>query len=299
MLNEDQKNHVVNQIKEFKNTISDYSKIKENLLKIEMNLKNKNDELLKVSKEERIMDDAIEVLYGQTKKSSLSKIIESEIINIKNTLEYNSTELEKIKNNLLIQLDNLPIPINLEKISAENSNMIFSYFENANLGELEIDIISELIGKEKPIRFNDVYIMPNKIVVPNTSNKNEAILKIIEAIKVFRIYVDDFLKFYKEIDGMLERILNSSHYKIILNALYNKGRLSSEDIGILLGIDTQKAYHACYNLTRRNWSPSPIQKLPSGEWELTITGKILMDRYIEKYQKNKSNFNLNDVEKRG
>ena len=117
----------------------------------------------------------------------------------------------------------------------------------------------------------------------------EAIPKIVEAIRSFRMRVDDLLKSYKQIDEMLERLRKSKQYTGVLKTLAREGKLSSDEIARILEMDKRKAYDTCYNLTRSNWSPSPIQKTPSGEWELTLPGEILVSRLLEKFPEEENN----------
>jgi Mn-dependent DtxR family transcriptional regulator len=95
--------------------------------------------------------------------------------------------------------------------------------------------------------------------------------------------VDDLLKSYEQIDEMVERVRRSELYSEVLRILFKKGKLSIDEIARNLNMDKRKIYDTCYNLTRSNWSPNPVKNTPSGEWELTLPGEILVNRLLEKY----------------
>ena len=95
--------------------------------------------------------------------------------------------------------------------------------------------------------------------------------------------VDILSESYDKIDALIERITNSKFYSQILLTLNDQEKLNAQDMAKVLNIDERTVYDSCYNLTRDNWSPNPISKLPSGQWELTLAGKILVERLLEKH----------------
>lgn len=226
---------------------------------------------------------AIEVLYGQTKKESQAGKIEEDIKCWRIEVENLRNELTQVKTELLKQMRKLPIPVDMRKTEEEGSGIVYPYIEDAELGSEAIDTISDLFRQEQPLTFNDVVILPQKVVVKNSKEGQEALRKLVEAIQIFRLRVDNASKSYEKIDDMIERLLKSKLYTEILRALTEKGTMSSDDMANLLAIDNNKIYQACYNLTRSNWSPAPIERNPSGEWELTLAGEILINRVLEKY----------------
>ncbi|MEX2690080.1 MAG: hypothetical protein Q6351_007125 [Candidatus Njordarchaeum guaymaensis] len=284
MITEKQKKIIINNIEIFKEKVIEYLSYKSELEVIEKNIKNKMEELSNIADKEKKMYIAMKVLYCQNQKEeSKIKKIEEEIKNLKANLKYVQEKYNKIKMELLNMLKNLPIPVNLESYTKENSKLIFNYLENIKLGKETIRIISELFGKKEPIKFKDVNILSDKIIVENVSNLNDAFQKLIYSIKEFRIYVDNVLKFYKQTDKIIERLKKSKYYLKILMSINKSGKLTTEEIAKILNIDKTKAYNLCYNLTRNNWSPNPIRKINSGEWELTPFGKILLEKFLEKY----------------
>jgi len=283
MLSEDQTNEVRALIQAFREKVANYMQKKSEIKEYDDRIEAKIKELSKVAEEERQMDIAVEVLYGQTKgESEAGKIVEdlerwrSESDNLKN-------ELTQVKTELLIGMRKLPIPVDLGRTEEEGSGIAFPYIKDAELGNEAIDAISDLFRQEQPLTFNDVAILPEKVLVNNSKGGQEAIRKLVEAIQSFRLRVDNISKSYEKIDGMIDRLLKSKLYTAILRTLFEKGKLSSDDIASMLSVDGNKVYQACYNLTRSNWSPSPIERKPSGEWELTLAGEILINRVLEKY----------------
>ena len=287
MLTENQKKQVLVQVQRFGEKVSEYVNKKSELDECEKDIQMKTEELSKVAEEERQMEAAMEVLYGQAKKESRAGKIREDIESLRQKSEMLRNKLTQIKTDLLGQMHNLPIPADLENPKQEKSGIAFPFFENAELGKEGIDTICDLFRQEPPLDFGDVTILPDKVVVGNASRKQEAIPKIVEAIRSFRMRVDDLLKSYKQIDEMLERLRKSKQYTGVLKTLAREGKLSSDEIARILEMDKRKAYDTCYNLTRSNWSPSPIQKTPSGEWELTLPGEILVSRLLEKFPEEK------------
>lgn len=289
MLTEDQKKNVIANVQRFREKVAEYIRKKSDLAECERNIQVKTEELSKVAEEERQMEAAMEVLYVQSKKESMVGKIEEEIKSWRQKSDTMRTELTQLKTDLLGQMRNLPIPADLEKPKPHNSDMIFPFFEDAELGKEGVDTMCDLFRREPPLDFGDVTILPEEIVVSNVSKKQEAIPKVVKAIRSFRMLVDDLSKSYEQIDEMMERLRKSKQYSEVLKVLFIKGRrLHSSEIAGILNVDERKAYDTCYNLTRNNWSPNPIQKTPSGEWELTLPGEILVNRLLEKYPNERS-----------
>jgi len=299
MLTEDQKKHVLIEVQRFEVKVSEYVQKKSELNECERNILVKTEELSKVAEEERQVKAAMEILYGQAKKDSKAGKIEEEIESWRQKSETLHNELTQLKTDLLGQMHNLPIPADLENPKQEESGIAFPFFEDANLGKEGIDTICDLFMQESPLDFGDVTILPDKVVVRNASRKQEAIPKLVEAIRSFRMRVDDLLKSYEQIDEMVERLRKSKQYSGVLKVLAREGKLSSDEIARILEMDERKAYDTCYNLTRSNWSPSPIQKTASGEWELTLPGEILVKRLLEKFPEERSELNSKEVTETG
>ena len=289
MLTEDQKKNVIASVQKFREKVAEYTRKKSELGECERNIQIKTEELSKVAEEERQMEAAMEVLYGQSKKESMVRKIEEEIRSWRQKSETMRNELTQLKTDLLGQMRNLPIPADLENPKPEDSGMTFPFFEDAEFGREGVDTICDLFRREPPLDFGDVVMLPEKVVVSNASKKQEAVPKLVEAIRSFRMLVDNLSKSYEQIDEMVERLRKSKQYSEVLKVLFIKGRrLPSGEIAGILNIDERKVYDACYNLTRNNWSPNPIQKTPSGEWELTLPGEILVNRLLEKYPNERS-----------
>jgi len=299
MLRDNQKKRVLIEVKKFRGEVTEYVQKKSELDRCEKNLRMKNEELLKVAEEERQIEVAMEVLYGQAEKESKARKIEEEIESWRQKLETLRNELTQLKTDLLGQMRNLPIPANLENPKQEESGMAFPFFEDAELGKEGIDTICDLFGQEPPLEFGDVTILLGKVMVRNASTRQEAIPKLVEAIRSFRMRVDDTLKSYEQIDEMVERLKKSKQYAGVLKVLAREGKLSSNEIASFLKMDKRRAYDACYNLTRSNWSPSPIQRVSSGEWELTLPGKILVNRLLERFPEGRSELGSEEVAETG
>lgn len=283
MLSEDQKKRVVAETQKFLETTSEFVEKESELHNCEKNIKTNTEKLSKVAEEERQMDAAMEVLYGEVKKEAKTRKIKEEIETLQKNWEILSKELDQLRTDLLKQMRNLPIPVNLEEPKKEESSMIFSFFDEAKLGEQGMKAMCKLLRQEPPLSFSDMTFLPDQIIVKNASEKQEALSKLIEGIKSFRMRVDDLLKSYEQIDEMVERVQKSELYSGVLRVLSKKGKQPSDAIAKTLNIDKRKIYDTCYNLTRSNWSPNPIRSSPSGEWELTLAGEILVNRLIQKY----------------
>lgn len=295
MLTEEQKTQIRVYILMFKEKAFEYIHKKKDLLDCEKNLQFKMDELSKVTREERQMETAIEVLYGQTKKHSRTRKIENEITRLREGSELLRNELTRLKTELIEKMRNLPFPFDLESSKQENTSTVFLFFKDTEFGEEVVTTISDLLRQRPPLSFNDVTVLPSKVVVKNTVRTQDAIQKLVEAIQNFRMRVDDMSKSYEKIDEMIERLISSELYSEILRVLAEKGKLSTDEIASILDVSKRKIYDSCYNLTRSNWSPNPIKKMPSGEWELTLAGEILINRVLEKHPERKAE--LENVEK--
>jgi hypothetical protein len=281
VLSEDQKKRVNAETQVFLKTASEFIRKESELHNCEKNIKTNNEKLSRVAEEERQMDAAMEVLYGEVKKEAATRKIKEEIEALQKEWKILSEELDQLRTHLLKQMRNLPIPVNLEEPKKEEANMIFSFFDEAKFGEEGIKAICMLLRQERPLSFSDMTLLPDGIIV-KASEKQEALRKLIDGIKSFRMRVDDLLKSYEQIDTMVERVRKSELYSGVLRVLSEKGKLSSDAIAKALNMDKRKVYDTCYNLTRSNWSPNPIRTSPSGEWELTLPGEILVNRLVQK-----------------
>jgi len=288
MLTEEQKRRIVALVQKFREEVSSYLQKKSELDKCKKIIQEKTMELSKVAEEERQIETAMEILYGEEKKESRARKIEEEIKLWREKSEKLRNELIQLKTNLLRQMRDLPIPADLENLKHEESYIVFPFFEEAKLGNEGINVICDLFEEKPPLKLNDVLILPDKIIAKNASKKQEAIFKLVEAIRSFRLRVDDLLKSYEHIDEIVERVKRSKRYTEILKVLAKKEKLSTEEIASFLNVDKRKAYDACYNLTRSNWSPTPIRRTSSGEWELTLAGKILVKRLLERFPQEKA-----------
>ena len=288
MLTEDQKTQISEYVGTFQKKVNEYSKIKSELDKCEANIQTKMKELSKVAKEERQIETAMEVLYGQAKKSSKAREIEEEIANWEDASRKYRNELNQLKTDLMGLLRSLPIPADLENLQQHESEISFLYFEKVKLGNDVINAILDLFRQEPPLVFDDVTILPDRVTVKNVSERQEAIQKLVEAIQTFRMRADNLSESYEKIDALIERLTNSKLYSNILKTLAEKGKLTAQEIANILNVEERKVYDSCYNLTRNNWSPNPIEKTPSGEWKLTITGEILINRLFERFQDTKT-----------
>ena len=283
MLTEDQKEQIGSHIQTFQEKALEYIRIKSDLNNCEKNTQVKMEELSKVAEEERQMETAMEVLYGQTKKQSKTRKIEEEIEDYRQRSEMLLNQLNRLKTELLEKMRNLPFPADLENPTLENAETAFPFFEGTDLGDVVLDTICDLLRQEHPLRFNDVTILSDKIIVKGTLRKQEAIQKLVQGVQSFRMRVDNLSKSYEKIDEMVERLIKSQLFFGIVKTLAKKNTLSTDEIASTLNMNKRRIYDACYNLTRSNWSPAPIEKKPSGEWELTLAGEILINRVIEKY----------------
>jgi len=292
LLTEDQKKRILAEIQKFLETISEFVKKDLELSNCEKSIKTNTEKLSRVAEEERQMEAAMEVLYGEIKKETKARKIKEEIETLQKNWEVLRNELDHLQTNLLEQMRNLPIPVDLENPEQQEADMAFNFFEGAKLGEEGISIMCKLLRQEPPLSFSDMTFLPEKIIVKKASGKQEALAKLIEGIRSFRMRVDDLSKSYAQIDEMVERVRRSELYSGVLRVLSEKGKLSSDEIAKALNIDKRKVYDTCYNLTRSNWSPSPIRSSPSGEWELTLPGEILVNRLLQKYMESNSRENV-------
>jgi len=283
LLTENQKKRVLEEIQKFLEAASEFARKDSELNNCKKNIEINTERLLRVAEEERQMETAMEVLYGETKKESQTRKLKEEIEKSQKNLELLSNELNQLRTNLLKQMRNLPIPVDLENPQQEQSDIAFTFFEGAKLGKEGIDLLCNLLRQEPPLSFSNIIFMADRVLVKNVSEKQEALSKLIEGIRSFRMRVDNLLKSYEQIDEMVERVRRSEMYSGVLRVLFKKGKLSTEEIAKTLNMDKRKVYDTCYNLTRSNWSPNPIKSSSSGEWELTLPGEILVNRLLQKY----------------
>ncbi len=291
MLTEDQKEQIRSHIQTFQVKAVEYIRIKSDLNNCEKNTQVKMEELSKVAEEERQMETAMEVLYGQTKKQSKTRKIEEKIEDYRQKSEMLLNQLNRLKTELLEKMRNLPFPAELENPTLENSETAFPFLEGMDLGDDVLDTICDLLRQEHPLRFNDVTILSDKIIVKGTLRKQEAIQKLVQGVQSFRMRVDNLSKSYEKIDEMVERLIKSQLFFGILKTLAGQKTLSTDEIASTLNMNKRRIYDTCYNLTRSNWSPAPIEKNPSGEWELTLAGEILINRVVEKYPEKRAETN--------
>jgi hypothetical protein len=282
MLTEEQKENVVANVHRFKEKTVEYINMKIALQEYKEKIERKTEELEKVAAEERQMEAAMDVLYGQSKKESKVREIEQNIKSWRQQSDTLRNELTQVKTDLIGQMRELPIPADLENSKLETSSVTFPYFEGTQFGKVALDTMSDLFRREPPLTFGDVTLLPEKVVVNNASKKQEAIHKLVEAIRHFRMLVDSISKSYEQIDEMVERIKRSKRYSEVLKVLFRKGRLPSSEIARVLDSTERMVYDTCYNMTRDNWNPNPVEKI-SGEWQLTLPGEILVNRLLEKY----------------
>lgn len=285
MLNEEQISSIVANINGFKEKVDNYNKLNLNIIQLQKELYEKENSISEIAEEEKILENVMSVLYTQQKNGFRIDKLQIEINNLKIQIKTMSAKINEMKSELILLLRDLPIPVNINDSKIEGDHITFKYYENVNFGSLEIKIIRQLLNKPE-LRFNEVILYENSCVVLNENVIRQGILKLVEGIKNYRLYVNNILKSYEQIDEMLDRMKQSVIYTNIILLLYDKKELKVEEIANRLGSETRKAYDACYNLTRKNWSPNPINYNKSnGKWELTISGEIIAERYIEKFGK--------------
>jgi len=282
-LNQDQMAQIKSELTNMNQLINQYLQCEDKITILEKELNTIQLEYSKLTEEDKILDVVMDVLYNQEKKSSISKIKEDEMDKILTNISMLKNDCSKIKSSIIFKMKDFPFPINIENVKYEGSDAILSYFDELQLNETMLRVMTKIIEKEYPLSIDNVIFYDKKVVVKNRHDRKLAIEDIVEAVKNYRLYVDNISKSYERIDGMLERVIQSSNYEGILLTLYNFDQLSAEKIGEFLNLEGRKAYDSCYNLTRDNWSPNPIRKLNSNNWQLTITGKILVERLIEKH----------------
>lgn len=282
LLTEDQKKQIREYIQTFKKKVLLYVNLKARLIETEQELRMLREKLSDVSREEQQIEVAMEVLYGQAKNRSNAGELQTRITRDEGNSENLRNGINELKTDLLQLIRNLPIPADLERGEQEGSGIFFPYLEDAGLENPEIDTILDLFRQESPLTFNDVVILTDRVLVKNASDTKEAIRKLVEAIQSFRMRVDNLSESYERIDELIERLRRSTIYGRILQVFADKDRLSAKDIAEILNVGERTVYDSCYNLTRDNWSPSPIHKTSSGEWELTLAGEILLSRLREK-----------------
>jgi hypothetical protein len=283
MLTEEQKKRISDSMQRFRDKVVEFLSKRSELEKCKRNLRIKEVEFSKVAKEERQTEVAMEVLYGEEKKESKIREIEEDIKSWQQKADSLGNDLDQLKTELLRQIHDLPIPADLDNPRKEESGLVFPYFEGTEIGPDGINVLCELLRQEASLDFLGVIILPDKVLVADVSKKEEAIYKLVDGINSLRMHVENILKTYEQIDEMVDRIRKSSQYSAVLKVLAKEGKLSAAKIAAILNQDKGRTYNACYNLTRSNWSPSPIQKTSSGEWELTPPGEILISRLIEKF----------------
>jgi len=295
-LNEEQINQLKTEIKNMGNLIDLFIKCENEINEQKGKLNIIKLEYSKLTEEEKILDVVMDVLYNQEKKSSISKIKEEEMDKILTNITMLKNDYSAIKTSIIFEMKDFPFPINIEEVKYEGSDAVFSYFENLQLNETMLRTMVKIVEKEYPLSIDNVIFSGEKIVVKNRHDRKLAIGDIVEAVKNYRLYVDNISKSYERIDGMLERVIQSSNYEGILLTLYKFDQLSADKIGDLLNLEGRKAYDSCYNLTRDNWSPNPVRKLNNNNWQLTITGKILVERLLEKHPEKDKRFIENNEE---
>jgi hypothetical protein len=283
MLTEEQRQNIAKAVNNFQAQVHKYTETKETADECQNMIDTLESQLSLVAQEERQMETAADVLYRVTKQISKTKEIQNEICAVADHLRITQEELNQLEPELLTLLRNLPLPIALDNFEINNTNGFFHYFEGLQLGEEAINVISTIIRQNKPLTFDEVTILPDKVVIRNVANRETAVQKLIAAIQTFRIRVDDLAKSYENIDALIERLIKSKVYPAIIQLIATKGALSVQDISSALNVDERVIYDGCYNLTRNNWSPNPIQKVSSGQYQITLAGKILFDRLSAKY----------------
>lgn len=283
MLTEDQKKRIFAETQRFLEMTLEFTLKEAELIKCEEEIASCIEELPRVAEEERQLETAMEVVYREAKEEAKTKAIKGTIEELRKNRETLSDEVDQLRTDLLKQMHNLPIPVDLDNPRKEEPDFVFEYFKDAKFGEQGITVMCKLFRQQCPPRFLDMVFLPDKVIIKNASDKQEALTKLVKGVQSFRMVVDDLSKSYEQIDEMVDRVRRSNLYTSVLMVLFKKHRLSSDGIAKVLSADKRKVYDTCYNLTRSNWSPSPIAIVPSGEWELTLPGEILVNRLLQKY----------------
>jgi len=295
VLNEAQLKEIKLEISAMNNIVNNYINCEDKINELESKLKNVKDEYSKLTEEEKIIDAVMDVVYNQEKKLSISKQKEDEMDSILSEISSLKNDCSKVKTSIIFKMKEFPFPINIDDVKYQGSDALFSYYDELRLNENMFKIMINIIEQDYPLSINDVIFYDDKVVVKNKHDRKLAIEKIVDSVRNYRLYVDNISKSYERIDGMLERVSQSTNYEGIILSLYKYKTLSADKIGAILNIDRRKAYDSCYNLTRDNWSPSPIKKINGSNYGITITGKILVERLFEKYPKKYKNF-IEDIE---
>lgn len=280
---DNRKTRILNTIQKFKKDAEEYISIESQINQNTKAIQKKKKELSEVAHEERIREMAEEALFPDEQKGpSKTKKIEDE----KRALEVETTSLQdkrnKIKTQLTQSMYNLPIPVDLDKCMQEGGKTIFPFFDNIKLGETAVSIMCKLLKMEK-LEFQGVNILSDKVFV-ESSSANEGITKLASGIKAYRLKLAEILEAYEQIDKMVEKAMRSNLYPRILKILLVEKEMSTADIAAKLGETKRRVYDSCYNLTRDQWSPNPLEPTKSEKWTLTISGEILANRLLEKYR---------------
>ena len=282
IVTDDRKTRILNAIQKFKKDAEEYISIESQINQNSKVVQKKKKELSEVVHEERIREMAEDVLFpGEQKGPSKTRKIEEEVRALEAEITSLQDQLNKIKTRLTQSMYNLPIPVDLDKYREEEGKTIFSFFDNAELGETAVNVMRKLLKIEK-LEFQGVNILSDKVFV-ESSSLNESITKLASGIKAYRLKLGEILEAYEQIDAMVEKAIRSDLYPRILKILLIEKEMSSTDIAEKLGENERRVYDSCYNLTRDRWSPNPLEYTKSRKWTLTISGEILANRLLEKH----------------
>jgi hypothetical protein len=288
MLTDARKDRILNELQKFEDGSSVYASLESQIDETNKTIQIKKEQLSKMAQEEHVREIAEEVLFPSEQKGpSQSSKIEDEIKGLESNMALSQDKLSKLRGQLTHSMYNLPIPVDLDKYKQDGDKIVFFYFDGIKLGSNSLSVMQKLLKMNK-LEFQGVGLFSDRVTVESSSAQN-GIGKLASGIKAYRLKLAEILKAYEQIDAMVERAAKSSLYPQILRLLLVEKKMATSDLAKRLNQNERKVYDSCYNLTREAWAPSPLEYTQGGEWRLTISGEILVNRLIEKYPESAKN----------
>lgn len=285
MLTEELQHQIKESVTDFVNICLQYRAKQKELQSIHEDKTILQKELEELGKKEKLEDMFSQAVYLQTTETSKAEQIQNQLEYKQSEIGVVSTTLEKSRTKILKQAKSLRFPIDLRRLKKVNGQFEIAYFEDIALEEEALKVLSELLDLDSPLKYEGVTYLKDGIILGADSHE-EALEKVVNSVQSLRLLIDNQLNVYSSIDEFCNRIHGSHRYAITITELFKASEpIELEELSRRTGIDRSTLYQALYDLaSRSNWNPHPVKKMPDGRYDLTNVGRLVMNRYVEKYQ---------------
>lgn len=222
------------------------------------------------------------IILKKEEEKTEADVLDNEIANLEQKIEELQQQKDNLQERILESLSGLPFPLDPKKMEEEEGLFKVRMIEGVNIDKDSYDVIRKILDiSEYPLKIESV-IAETEVWKVDASSREEALSRVLSAIKTIWEKANFRRKVFDEIDGFCERIHGSNRYKPVMIQLTD-GKTNPTEIAKEIGLEERVVYDTCYNLSREKlWNP-PLVKPDRGTFHVTSFGDMVMQRYRDKY----------------